>query len=182
MTASLAAPTTLRPAAPPLTRDVSPLHTLLRTAGVLFSAIALTGCPTPPTPKDKASEAAHELNLSARWGRMDIAVTRSAREDQEEFMKRRSLWHNGLRIVDTELAGLHLHDSTHATVQVDVSWLLDDNTSLRLTRIEQEWKNEGGRWVMTTEKRVGGSLGLFGEKVERDEARKDVHFPSRTIR
>ena len=35
---------------------------------------------------------------------------------------------------------------------------------------------------MESEKRIGGSLGLFGEKIDRGDPKKDKHFPTRTIR
>jgi hypothetical protein len=136
----------------------------------------------PPTPKEKANEAADELNQAARWGRMDVAAQRSAAGDRDNFFKRHATWHADVRIVDTEMAGLAMTDSSHATVQVDVSWLLIDDPTLRVTRLEQKWSDAKGSWVMDSEKRIGGSTGLFGEKIEHGDKKKDTHFPTRTIR
>lgn len=162
----------------------SPVRNRLRLSlfGLVLVAPLLSACPMPPTPREKASEAAEELNQSARWGRMDVASRRSAPVDRDAFFKRHAGWHNNVRIVDTELAGLAMTDSLHATVQVDVSWLLADDPTLRVTRLEQKWSDAKGDWVMEAEKRIGGSLGLFGEKIKHGDAKKDVHFPTRTIR
>jgi len=175
----------MRPSAPPAFRletEGSPFRNVLSASGVLLAAALLTGCPTPPTPKQKANEAADELNDAARWGRLDVAAGRSAPNERDAFLKRHAGWNNGLRIVDTELAGLSLDDPVHATVRVDVSWLFDDDTTLRVTRLEQKWSDAEGNWVMESEKRIGGALGLFGEKIDRGDKKKDTHFPTRTIR
>lgn len=78
--------------------------------------------------------------------------------------------------------GLRLDDATHATVQVDVSWNYDNETIVQVTRVEQKWSDAKGSWQLESEMRIGGDLGLFGEATEPVKERKDVHFPSRTIR
>lgn len=119
--------------------------------------------------------------MAARWGRMPEAMSRTAPNARNEFAKRHASWHTHLRIVETELAGLNMKDATHATVQVDVSWMFSDDPTLRVTRLEQTWSDEEGKWVMLTEKKLDGDPGLFGEKVDRAKERKDKHFPSRVI-
>lgn len=162
-------------------------HGLGRAAAFTFAVLCgLTalGCPTPPTPSELASEAARELNMSARWGQIDMAAARTSPEARNDFFKNRSSWGRGVRVLDTELAGLSLRDSSHATIQVDVSWVRDDNTTLRMTRIEQTWEDAEGKWQMKKEARVGGDLGLFGEPTETPEAsaRPPAQFPTRVIR
>jgi Prokaryotic membrane lipoprotein lipid attachment site len=150
---------------------------------VFVAVFGLTGCPTPPTPLEKASEAAREMNMSARWGVMATAVSKTVPESQAEYQKTHAKWHAETRIFDTELAGVVMTDTTHALVQVDVSWTMSDNTTLRVTRIEQIWViAEKGGWMMESEKRVGGAIGLLGEDVEIAEPQKDMHFPTKTIR
>lgn len=120
--------------------------------------------------------------MAARWGRMEMALSRSAPKAQAGFTKRRLDWHNGTRILDTELTSLDLLDPTHAKVQVDISWTMDDDTTLRVTRLEQDWSDEEGKWVLEDEKYLAGAQGLFGEEVEKAEPRPDRHFPTRVIR
>jgi hypothetical protein len=166
-----------------LSSTPSPLRRLLLVTGLVLAAGGTLGCTAPQTPEAKASEAARELNEAARWGRMDIALEHAAPGDQSGFLTRHRAWHNSTKIYDTELAGLRLTDPQHAVVQVDVSWTLDDDTTLRVTRLEQQWEDlEDSGWRLMSEKRISGSEGLFGEKVERDEARKDQQFPTRVIR
>ena len=90
--------------------------------------------------------------------------------------------HFGPRSLETELAGLYMVDATHAIVEVDVEWLLDDDTNLRSTRLEQKWTEKNGKWLLMEEKHVSGAEGLFGEEVERDKPRRDTHFPTKVIR
>lgn len=159
------------------------LGTTARTlAGVAVAALLLTGCPAPQTPYDKATDAAREMNMAARWGKMDIAQGRSSSDSLIAFQKHHALWHSKIRIVDTELAGIRMVDPLHAEAEVDVEWTFDDDTTLRKTRLAQKWTAVTGRWLLEKELRVSGSEGLFGEEVERKEPRKDAHFPTRVIR
>lgn len=170
----------MRPLAPvfPLEQTThSPFYQLMGALGVLAATF---GC-MPPTPAQKASEAARELNWDARWGKMEEAVGRSSKSYRANFLKNRKDWHDELRILDTELASLDMQDATHATVQVDVSWNFVDDPTMRTTRLEQKWSDADGKWVMLSEQRMSGDLGLFGEEVERAEKSRDTHFPSRTI-
>jgi hypothetical protein len=148
----------------------------------LISAGTATGCLTHQTPAGKATDAARELNGAMRWGRTDVAIERSLPEDRPEFLKRHAGWGTTQRILESEVTSLQMLDPTHAVVHVDVSWLLDDDTNLRVTRLEQKWSDASGKWVLEEEKRVGGADGLFGEEVERADEKKDKHFPTKVIR
>jgi hypothetical protein len=155
----------------------SPLVQALGTLAVIGQLVACA----PPTPSQKASEAARELNWAARWGKMEEAVQRASADHRATFRKNRAAWHDDVTIVDTELASLDMKDATHATVQVDVSWNFVDDPTLRVTRLSQEWSDAEGKWVMLSEECVSGDTGLFGEEVKRLDQPKDKHFPSRTI-
>lgn len=156
---------------------------LRRSLALLGLSVLLAGCPTPPTPAERAGDAARELNLAARWGQVDIAAGLAADDERQEFLGRRALWGGQVRILDTELAGIQLEDPSRATVFVDVSWVRVDETTLRVTRLEQKWTDRSGGWRMIEEKRQGGDLGLFGEEVERGGTpRPPAHFPTRVIR
>lgn len=173
-----------RPQAP---RAQTPRPTELTTAvqklisKLALAAIVLLASCMPPTPAQKATDAARELNMAARWGRMNEAIGRTDPKERPKFAKRRAKWHTNLRIVETELAGLNMKDATHATVQVDVSWMFSDDPTLRVTRLEQEWSDAEGKWVMLSEEKLSGDPGLFGEDVKKAEKTRDKHFPSRVI-
>jgi hypothetical protein len=153
---------------------------MLGMTGLVLATLSSVAC-MPPTPAQKASDAARELNMAARWGKMEEALNRTDPESRVEFSKNHEKWHGDLRIVETELAGLNMKDATHATVQVDVSWMFADDPTLRVTRLSQEWSDAKGKWVMLSEEHVSGDPGLFGEEIEKAEKTRDKHFPSRVI-
>jgi hypothetical protein len=156
---------------------------LRRGLSLLALPLLLVGCPTPPTPAERASDAARELNMAARWGNVQVAAGLTVDDLRSEFLKKRASWGGPVRIIDTELAGIELQDSSNATIYVDVSWVRIDETTLRVTRLEQKWSDKGGAWRMKAERRQGGDLGLLGEPVERDsDPRPAAQFPTRVIR
>ncbi len=144
---------------------------------------ALGGCMMPPPASEKATDAARELNTSARFGRLDIAATRAASEERADFLKRRAMWGGSIRVLDVELTGMSMPDSDHAEFQVDYSWMRVDEDSLRSTRVSQKWTSLKGPWALVSEKRVAGDVGLFGERVDvlRPEKR-DTQFATKVIR
>jgi hypothetical protein len=158
-------------------RPIAKLGRVLAGTGLVALMLACA----PPTPAQKATDAARELNMAARWGNMTEAMGRADPKVRLEFAKKRATWHSNVRILETELTGLNMKDATHATVHVDVSWMFSDDPTLRVTRLKQEWSDAEGKWVLLAEKRVGGDLGLFGEEVKKAEKRQDKHFPSRVI-
>src|SRR5688572_12403505 len=168
----------MRPRAPLLTDVPSAmsLRTALALLSMLGSAPVAVGCLPSQTPAAKASDAARDMNMSMRWGRTEVALDYTSDKDRSDFLERHAGWHVSQRILETELAGLYMVDATHAIVQVDVAWLLDDDTNLRNTRLEQKWSEKAGKWLLEEEKHISGSEGLFGEEVERDKPRKDAHF------
>ncbi len=172
-------PQAQRPSAPPSTELTTAVQRLVAKLAVA-AAVLLVSC-VPPTPAQKATEAARELNMAARWGRMNEAINRTDPKERADFAQRHSNWHTHVRIVETELAGLNMKDGTTATVQVDVSWMFSDDPTLRVTRLEQKWSDAEGKWVMLSEEKLSGDPGLFGEEVEKAEKRRDKHFPSRVI-
>lgn len=166
-------------AAGPRETHLSGLFVLL---GTLLATPAVTACFPGQTPAAKASEAARDLNHQMRWGRTEAALEYAAPEDRSAFLERHARWHVSQRILETELTGMFMEDATHATVQVDVSWLLQDDTDLRVTRLEQKWLEEKGKWRLKEEKRISGAEGLFGEDVDHAKPRADAHFPIKVIR
>jgi len=145
--------------------------------------LPVASCLAPPPASQRATDAARELNLAARFGRMDLAVGRTAPGAREQFIERRAQWGHSLRILDIELAGLSMNESTRALVYVDVAWVRMNEDELRSTRLAQTWHEQDHGWLLVREQRVSGDLGLFGEHVTVvQRPLVDVHFPSRTIR
>lgn len=115
---------------------------------------------------------------------MGAAAAHAAESERAEFLKRRAEWGGNVRILDTELAGFEMTEADKATVYVSISWLRQNELSVRNTRIEQHWRDQRvGGWQLIREKRVDGDVGLFGESVHVARAQaKDVHFPTKVIR
>jgi hypothetical protein len=156
---------------------------MLRLASLLCLGLGLGGCVMPPSPAERVTDAARELNLAARFGRMDIAVGRTTRLGRQPFVARHAGWGRALRVVDVELVGLSLDEGgKRAVVEVDVAWVRTDDSVLRGTRLEQVWHSEDGGWRLARERRTQGDLGLFGEPVQAlHPAPRDVHFATKSL-
>ena len=155
----------------------------MRKVFVVWAVLLLSGCMLPPPPSERVADAARELNLATRFGRMDLAMSRTAKALQPVFMKHRASWGGELRIVDLELVGLNMPDESSAIVEVEVSWVRMQDGTLRSTRVAQVWRDQGGGWLLTREKRTSGDLGLFGEPVRFvNQPARDVQFATKTIR
>src|SRR5688572_7252454 len=104
----------------------------LLTASLALAALAgLAGCMTPPSPAERVTDAAMELNLAARFGQLDVAVARTKKTLRADFMKRHAAWGQTLRIVDVEMASLTLPESDSAVVLVDYAWIRNNEGTMR---------------------------------------------------
>ncbi len=145
--------------------------------------LPLASCLAPPPASERATDAARELNVAARFGRMDIAMALTSNAARKNFLARRGEWGRALRILDVELASMTMPDGDHAEIQVDYSWTRIDEGVLRTTRVAQNWEDTGGGWKLVRERRLQGDLGLFGEPVAAPpgEPHPDVQFATKTI-
>jgi hypothetical protein len=155
-----------------------------------ITAVALglgaQACLAPP-PAQRVANIAREVNLAARFGRMDLALERTDAGARRHFTTHRSQWGGPVRVLDMELAGLSMQDPEHAIVLVDFQWTRLDENTMHSTRIEQTWRggSQDRGWTLVRERRIAGDLGLFGEKVARaepTEPHSDVQFATKTIR
>src|SRR6186713_3718307 len=104
-----------------------------RACFVLFGLTTLGACMTPPSPAERVTDAAMELNLAARFGQLDVAVARTQKTLRADFMKRHAAWGQSLRIVDVEMASLTLSESDRAVVLVDYAWIRNNEGNMRAT-------------------------------------------------
>jgi hypothetical protein len=137
-----------------------------------------------PQHAQDVTDVARDLNVAARFGRMDMAAESTTDELRDSFVQRRAQWGRDLRVVDTELARLTMKGKDEAEVYVDVSWMRIDENLLRGTRLKQMWRNPGGGWKLAEESRESGDVGLFGERVVvlKPEPVGDARFPTKVIR
>jgi hypothetical protein len=133
-------------------------------AAGLVSSLLLLGCPLGGQSRPaRAQEAALELNLNARFGRMELAAERVAPKARDSFFDRRRTWGGNVRIADYELAGLRMKGNDDCETVVKVAWYRANEGDLRLTTVRQSWHDFKGDWKLTDEVRSEGDVGLFGE-------------------
>lgn len=134
-------------------------------AVALLSVFAL-GCPLGGQSKPaRAQEAALELNLNARFGRMEMAAEHVAPKARDQFFDRRKAWGGTVRVADYDLTGLRMQGEDDAETFVKVAWYRANEGDLRVTTLKQKWHDFKGDWKLTEEMRVDGDLGLLGEPV-----------------
>jgi hypothetical protein len=132
-------------------------------AWCLAIGATLVGCFAPMSPMQRMHDAANELTTSTRFGRMDMALARVSQPSRDEFIRKRAGWGNAIRIADCDLSGLRFLDKENAAVTLTVSWQRMDETELRGTQVVQKWRDQRGRWLLESEERIAGDIGLFGE-------------------
>jgi len=153
---------------------------------VVLAGLAAAACISPP-PSQRVADVAREVNLAARFGRMDLALEHTSTGARRHFSAHRSQWGGPVRVLDVELSGLSMQDAENAVVLVDFQWTRLDESTMHSTRVEQTWRGstEDRGWTLVRERRIAGDLGLFGERVARAEPAEphgDVQFATKTIR
>lgn len=157
------------------------LRALVAASLVSASSLALLGCPAmQQTPGVKAQEAANELNVNTRFGRMELAAEKVAPKARDAFFQARKGWGGRLRVADVELAGLKLKNESDAEVFVKVAWYVVDEGDLHVTTVRQSWHDFKGDWKLVEEVRTDGEVGLLGETIERvaPKGPRNVQFPT----
>lgn len=123
--------------------------------------LSLCACVAPPGPMERLNFTAHEMNVATRFGRMDVAVSHVAASAQDDFIQRHAKWGRDLRIVDVELSGMRLVTSDTAEVRLTVSWHRIDESTMRMSAVQQKWMMGKDGWELAEEMRVAGSPGVF---------------------
>src|SRR5512145_3306876 len=99
----------------------------LRLGTTLVAAVLCCGCFAPPTNRQKVTDAARELNVNSRFGRMEMAASYAAPLARKEFLEKRMSWGTLIRVIDIELADLTIDEERgQALVEIDVSWMRSD--------------------------------------------------------
>jgi hypothetical protein len=119
----------------------------------------------PPSGAAQAQEAAQELNVNTRFGRMEMAIERVAVKEREAWLATHKAWGGKIHIADVEMAGVKAKGDEEAEVIVRVAWYLAEQLELRSTTLKQHWKDVNGDMMLVGETRIDGDLGLLGEKI-----------------
>jgi hypothetical protein len=130
-----------------------------------FAALLLgfVGCFAPPSAAQRLNEAALDMNGATRFGRMDIALEHVGPEARLEFAQRHAAWGASIRVVDLDYGGFNMIQRDEAEVLLNVTWLRQDEATVRVTKIAQRWRDDRGTWQLVGEKRKEGDAGLLGE-------------------
>lgn len=149
----------------------------------LSAALFLLGCPAHQSTQARMQEAAQELNVNARFGRMEMAVERVAPNAREQFLERRKAWGNRVRVADYEVAGMRMAKGEEdAEMIVKIAWYRVDEGDLHQTTLRQKWHDFKGSWRLTEETRIDGDVGLLGEAIQRvgpaQGAPRHAQFPT----
>lgn len=147
-------------------------------------AVAGAGCIAAAHGPVKAQETALDLNVHARFGRMELATELVAPKSRVEFIEHRKGWGGKVRIADTEMAGLRMVDEDNADIAVKVAWYDMSQQELRVTTLRQKWHSFKGDWKLVSEARTDGDAGLIGDGVaplpgrEAPAKSKNARFPT----
>ncbi|HLM72597.1 MAG TPA: hypothetical protein VK459_07895 [Polyangiaceae bacterium] len=162
---------------------------VLRSLAAAVSISLIAGCLAPPAgSSERLADAANDLNMATRFGRMNAALEHVAPESKDEFTKKHEPWGRDVWIVDLELLDVVVKSKDEASVILSVLWQRPTEAELRTTQITQSWKDDRRGWRMISEQKSGGDAGLLEEKgekkAERDGASKPLRasFQTRVIR
>jgi hypothetical protein len=134
----------------------------MRPALSLVLALAAAGCGFgPQSSSAKLTENAYEMNVAARFGRMDVAIEFLHPEAVAKYTASHAEWGKRVRVVDLDFAGMRIVKHGEARVDVQVMWQRIDGLELRTTNLTQTWKEKDGRWLVAKEETTGGDGGLL---------------------
>src|SRR4051812_41715915 len=101
----------------------SGMRTRFAAALGLSAALFLLGCPAHQSTQARMQEAASELNINTRFGRMEMAAEHVAPNAKEQFFERRKAWGNHIRVADYEFGGMRMaKDQEDAEMIVKIAW------------------------------------------------------------
>jgi hypothetical protein len=133
---------------------------------LVMCMVASAACGGMQSQAAKAQEAAQNLNMDARLGRLEFALEHVDLRAREKFTKVHTQWSGKIRIVDSEITSFKMaKDDSAAEVDVQVSWYRPESGDLHVTVLHQRWHVVSGDWFLASEERSDGDTGLLGERV-----------------
>jgi hypothetical protein len=142
---------------------------------------ALSGCAMPPTPVQRAQQTAQDFNLDSRFGRNDLAMVRVDPDLRDEYAAHHKAWGSAIRVADIEMAGMKPKNDDDVDVFIHVAWYRMNEQELKQTTLKQHWHSKSDSWILTSEARLDGDVGLLGEPVvvqAPDAPRGPAQFPT----
>lgn len=131
---------------------------LVVASAMVFAGV---GCMAPPSSVARLNEKAYDMNVAARFGRLDVAMEHVAASSQRTYAEMHASWGKKLRIVDVDFGGVRKLPNGDMVVEVLVQWQRLDESILRVTSVAQTWRDSKGSWEVILEEPAGGDEGLF---------------------
>jgi hypothetical protein len=119
---------------------------------------ASAGCMSPAQRREESlQKTAREFNDGLRWGR-DDQVFRSLPAAEARLMQaRRADLGDDFVVADHEVTSvMTVPGAEKATVVAEFSWFNQRRGVVQKSRIEEKWEWLDGRWLVTSQRRVGG--------------------------
>ncbi len=147
----------------------SPLHWSRWFALSALLALVVS-CIPPPSPLQRLTDSAYDLNTATRFGRMDIAIVYVKADRQLLFATRRGQWGQDVRILDVDFSGMRALSPDDVEVRITVTWRRINEMNIRQSVIRQHWQQtREDDWLLMDEDQVGGSVGIFVQPKDEDE-------------
>jgi hypothetical protein len=125
----------------------------------LVIVLLLASCAMTPTQRREESlvRDARTFNDDLRWGRYEQLGQSLSREEAKLMLARAEAAGDDLMMADYEVTAITFAvGSEAATVSVKFDWYSRRANILHSTFLEQRWEFQGGRWLMTKQRRTRG--------------------------
>jgi hypothetical protein len=119
----------------------------------------------PPTGIQAAQQTAQEFNVDSRFGRAELSLARVSPEARDEYALHHRAWGGALHVADVEMAGIKGHGDADVDVFVKIQWYRVEEEELHTTTLKQGWHSKADGWMLVSEQRLDGDVGLLGDAV-----------------
>ena len=130
---------------------------------LILTAVLLGGCFLDnASPTKRLADAVHEMNDSARWGRIGAAANFVDASYRQDFMRSHRRWGRSIKLADGEVLSVEFspeRDSAEAIVTY--SWYDLETMTLHDTVVRQHWQENEDFYGLSGETVIGGDPRLF---------------------
>jgi hypothetical protein len=126
----------------------------------LVALVLLAACAVTPVQRREETlmREAHTFNDDLRWQRYESLHESMPLEEAQLLSARAAAMGDDMAMGDCEVLSVAFDPgSEKARVQVRLSWYSKRESTLRDATLEQRWEYQGGRWLMTKQRRLRGA-------------------------
>jgi len=130
---------------------------------LLSAALLCGGCFLDnASPTKRLADAVHEMNDSARWGRIGAASNFVDASYRHEFVQTHRRWGRTIKLADGEVLSVQFaEDRESAEAIVTYSWYDLDTMTLHDTVVKQEWRADDDFYGLSKETVIEGDKRLL---------------------